>query len=214
MYTVAVKAFLEIAVREDTKAGRQAEIEEAAYELLKARGYSGTSMLGIAKAAKASNETLYRWYGDKNGLFKTMVESNAKATRTALGAAIRDAADPLEALGNIAPILLSMLVGERAISLNRAAASDESGELGAVIAAGGREAVFPLVEKLIKRGLESGALTAPSAATAAEWFLCLLIGDLQIRRAIRVLPVPADGDIRSRANAAICAFRKLTASER
>ncbi|WP_237352646.1 TetR family transcriptional regulator [Rhizobium leguminosarum] len=44
-------------------------------------------MLDIAKAAKASNETLYRWYGDKNGLFQTMVESNARATKTALDAA-------------------------------------------------------------------------------------------------------------------------------
>ncbi|MGO7170952.1 TetR/AcrR family transcriptional regulator [Rhizobium leguminosarum] len=196
-------------MREDTKTRRQAEIEAAAYELLKERGYRSTSMLDIAKAANASNETLYRWYGDKNGLFKTMVESNARATKAALDAAIRDDMDPLETLGHVAPILLSMLLGDKAISLNRAAAADESGELGATIAAAGRDSVFPLIEKLIGRGLETAALAAPSAGVAAEWFLSLLIGDLQIRRVNRTLPEPSDETIRARAAAAMSAFGKL-----
>ncbi|MBY5327316.1 TetR/AcrR family transcriptional regulator [Rhizobium leguminosarum] len=196
-------------MREDTKTRRQAEIETAAYELLKERGYRSTSMLDIAKAANASNETLYRWYGDKNGLFKTMVESNARATKAALDAAIRDDMDPLETLGHVAPILLSMLLGDKAISLNRAAAADESGELGATIAAAGRDSVFPLIEKLIGRGLETAALAAPSAGVAAEWFLSLLIGDLQIRRVNRTLPEPSDETIRARAAAAMSAFGKL-----
>ncbi|RWG45016.1 MAG: TetR/AcrR family transcriptional regulator [Mesorhizobium sp.] len=196
-------------MREDTKAARRAQIERAAYKLLKERGYGGTSMLGIAKEAKASNETLYRWYGDKKGLFKTMVENNARTTKAALDAAIRDDADPLVTLEDVAPILLSMLLGERAISLNRAAASDESGELGATIAAGGRDSVFPLIEKLIQRDLESGALVAPCARIAADWFLNLLIGDLQIRRVIHSLPVPSDKDVRSRVTAAISAFKRL-----
>ncbi|MCH4545944.1 TetR/AcrR family transcriptional regulator [Rhizobium changzhiense] len=196
-------------MREDTKTRRQAEIETAAYELLKERGYRSTSMLDIAKAAKASNETLYRWYGDKNGLFKTMVESNAGATKAALDAAIRDEVDPLETLVHVAPVLLSMLLGDKAISLNRAAAADESGELGATIAAAGRDSVFPLIEKLIGRGLETAALAAPSAGVAAEWFLSLLIGDLQIRRVNRTLPEPSDENIRARAAAAMSAFRRL-----
>ncbi|WP_226951147.1 TetR/AcrR family transcriptional regulator [Rhizobium terrae] len=185
------------------------EIEKVAYKLLDERGYRGTSMLGIAKAAKASNETLYRWYGDKNGLFKTMIESNARETKVALAAAVRDDADPLATLEHVAPILLSMLLGEKAISLNRAAASDESGELGTMIAAGGRDCMFPLIEKLIARGLATGVLAAPSARLATEWFLGLLIGDLQTRRVIGTLPLPSDEDIRSRATAAASAFRKL-----
>ncbi|RWO52511.1 MAG: TetR/AcrR family transcriptional regulator [Mesorhizobium sp.] len=192
-----------------TKPARRAQIERAAYKLLKEKGYGGTSMLGIAKEAKASNETLYRWYSDKKGLFKTMIENNARATKAALDEAIRDEADPLATLEDVAPVLLSMLLGERAISLNRAAASDESGELGATIAAAGRDSVFPLIEKLIQRGLESSALAAPSARMAADWFLNLLIGDLQIRRAIHALSVPSDRDVHSRVVAAISAFKKL-----
>jgi AcrR family transcriptional regulator len=198
-------------LREEIRAGRQRQIEKAAYEILEARGYGGTSMLAIAKRAKASNETLYRWYGDKRGLFKTLVESNANTTTTALAAAIEGGADPLVTLEEIAPILLSMLLGEKAVLLNRSAASDESGELGRTIAAAGRDSVFPLIAKLVQRGLDTGALAAPSADTAVDWFLCLLIGDQQIRRAIRAMPPPSEDKIRLRADAAIAAFKKLCA---
>ncbi|WP_137390976.1 TetR/AcrR family transcriptional regulator [Rhodoligotrophos defluvii] len=199
-------------MREENRAERHRQIEEAAYKVLQKRGYGGTSMLAIAKEAKASNETLYRWYRDKRGLFKTMVESNAKATTATLEFAISDGADPLKTLEAVAPVLLSMLLGERAILLNRAAASDESGELGATIAAAGRERVFPLIEALIERGIRAGTLTAPSARTATEWFLNLLIGDQQIRRAIRALSLPSEREIRERAVTAMVAFRKLCAA--
>ncbi|WP_292073041.1 TetR/AcrR family transcriptional regulator C-terminal domain-containing protein [Mesorhizobium sp.] len=72
-----------------------------------------------------------------------------------------------------------------------------------------RGSVFPLIEKLIQRDWESGALVAPSARISADWFFNLLIGDLQIRRVIHSLPVPSDKDVRSRVVAAISAFRKL-----
>jgi AcrR family transcriptional regulator len=168
-------------------------------------------MLAVAKEAKASNETLYRWYGDKRGLFKMMVEGNAKATTAALEAAIGSGADPLGTLEQIAPVLLLMLLGERAIALNRAAASDESGELGATIASSGRESVFPLMETLIQNGLQLGVLAAPSARTATEWFLSLLIGDQQIRRAVRAMPLPSEKEISSRAATTMVAFRKMCA---
>lgn len=48
-------------MREEKRSLRQQQIEAAAYEVLEAKGYGGTSMLGIAKQARASNETLYNW---------------------------------------------------------------------------------------------------------------------------------------------------------
>lgn len=198
-------------MREESRAERHRQIEEAAYKVLKRQGYAGASMLAIAKEAKASNETLYRWYGDKRGLFKLMVEGNAKATTAALQAAIVRDADPLNTLEETASVLLSMLLGDRAIALNRAAASDESGELGATIASAGREAVFPLIEILIQNGLQLGVLAAPSARTATEWFLSLLVGDQQIRRAVGAMPLPSEKEISSRAATTMVAFRKICA---
>ncbi|MBW8636955.1 TetR/AcrR family transcriptional regulator [Hoeflea sp. WL0058] len=191
------------------RAQRARQIENAAYELLEKRGYSGTSMLSVARHAKASNETLYRWYGDKRGLFISIVENNAAATRQKLEAAIGGNADPLMVLEEIAPVLLSMLLGKKAVSLNRAAAADESGELGLAIAAAGRGMVYPLICRLMERGIQTGALKATSSETAADWFLNLLIGDLQIRRVIHALEIPTEQDLQQRVDTAIFAFKKL-----
>ncbi len=196
-------------MREENRAAREETIEQAAYRLLAIRGYGGSSMLAIAKEAKASNETLYRWYGDKRGLFRRLVERNAAVTKAALEEALADKADPLASLEAIAPVLLAMLLGERAIALNRAAAADESGELGAAITEAGRGAIAPLLQSLIRRALASDALSAPSAATATEWLLGLLIGDQQIRRVIGALPPLAPKAIQARAATALAAFRQL-----
>ncbi|UUP19234.1 TetR/AcrR family transcriptional regulator [Nitratireductor thuwali] len=196
-------------MRKETRAERHRQIEKVAYKLVRERGYGATSMLAIAREANASNETLYRWYGGKRGLFKTMVERNASETQARLEAALSSGADPMSALEEIAPILLSMLLGEKAIALNRAAAADESGELGKTIAAAGRDRVFPLIERLIGRAIADGMLAAPSAHTATEWFLSLLIGDRQIRRAIGAIPPPSGSEAESCAADAVAAFRKL-----
>jgi AcrR family transcriptional regulator len=193
-------------MRDEKKKARHEAITQAAYNLLAAKGYSGTSMLGIAKAAQASNETLYRWYGDKRGLFETMVRDNAEHIKIMLEQAIEERDAPTEALGRIAPVLLAMLLGERAILLNRVAAADPSGELGAAIAAGGRNVVQPLIEVLMT-GI--GEKQKVSAQELTGWFLNLLIGDLQIRRVIGVYPLPTKAQIEERCQMALRAFFKL-----
>lgn len=190
---------------------REERIEEAAYRLLEERGYGATSMLSIAKAANASNETLYRWYGDKVGLIKALVARNADATRNSLQNAIKEDADALDTLAEIAPMLLSMLLGERAVCLNRAAASDPSGQVGAALAAAGRDAIMPLIETIIQKALDSGQLVAPEAREAAEIFLGLLVGDLQVRRVNRSLRALPEGEVADRSRRALQLFSRLYA---
>ncbi len=160
---------------------RESAIFNAAYDILSQHGYGGASMLRIAKAAKASNETLYRWYGDKDSLFKAMVRQNAIETRILLEDALRDGDDPWGTLEKVAPVFLEMILSDRAILLNRAAGSDATGLLGAAISAGGRDEIMPLIQRLMSR-LSTGTTT--SAEQAADWFISLLVGDLQIKRFI------------------------------
>jgi len=94
-------------------------------------------MLSVAKRAKASNETLYRWYGDKLGLFMSLIERNLSDVRAVLEPDSQCADDPLETLQILGPKLLELLLSPRAIALNRAAAADASGALGQALARGG-----------------------------------------------------------------------------
>jgi AcrR family transcriptional regulator len=193
-------------MREETKKRRHEAIAAAAYTLLAEKGYDGASMLSIAKMAKASNETLYRWYGDKQGLFRALVQDNAALIADQLGQAISRNDDPMQTLTRVAPVFLSMLLGERAVLLNRAAASEPTGELGAALSAGGREVVQPLF-KDVMMGIAKGDNAQAEMLTGA--FLGLLVGDLQIKRVIGVHPVLTPIQIDARVTGALHLFSKL-----
>lgn len=193
------------------KQEREARIEAAAYALLAEHGYGGTTMLKVAKAARASNETLYRWYGDKVGLFTALVARNADSARQVLEDGLSGDHPPIQMLEKLGPTLLDLLLGDRAIALNRAAAADPSGELGAAIGAAGRQTVMPMISDLLDKARGRGDLAFASPPEAAELYISLLVGDCQIRRVIGVLPAQSPEQIKARAERALRQFCDLLA---
>ncbi|MFN3170225.1 MAG: TetR/AcrR family transcriptional regulator [Hyphomicrobiales bacterium] len=192
---------------------RREMIEEAAYRVLMRDGYKAASILAIAKEAKASNETLYRWYGNKQGLFAALVERNAQAARELLGEALAGDQTPLTTLEALGPVLLRLVTSERAVALNRAAAGDvyDTGTLGAALAKGGREALLPLIAKLLAQADTEGALQIDDPNEAAEVYINLLIGDVQIRRAAGALEPLSEAAIVARSTRALTLLRRLYA---
>lgn len=198
-------------MRDDKRQARMREIEAVAYELLAEQGYDGTSMLAVAKRARASNETLYRWYGDKKGLFASMVRANADAVRASLDHVGSAGLSPLDRLHRLAPVLLGMLLGERAISLNRAAGADATGDLGRAIAEGGRESILPLLAGVMEEAVAAGEVVPPKEGDIAPLFMHLLVGDQQIRRVIGTLPAPGEAQVAAQARIAMAQFMALCA---
>mgnify|MGYP001800348504 CR=1 FL=1 len=191
-------------MRDQNKTARRAEIAQAAYALLEEKGYAGTSMLGIARRSRASNETLYNWYGDKTGLFQELVSGNAAEVRALLERHLSGAGEnPLDSLRDVGPILLDVLLGPRAVALNRAAAADQTGTLGAVISEQGRETIAPLIGQVLLDARSQGLLAFDDLDDALELYLNLLVGDLQIRRVIGRIALPKQEDQARRANAAL-----------
>lgn len=190
---------------------RRRDIEKAAYELLAEKGYRATSMLAIAKRAGASNETLYKWYGSKQDLFRALVEDNAREVSELLPISIKEDMGPITLLRKVAPILLHLLVSERAITLNRAAVADatETGLLGRTLAQSGRDAVVPLIADLFDRCRASGALEFSSRQEIVDCFLGLLVGDLQIRRALGVIAELDDDEVHHRSTRAVAMILTL-----
>lgn len=199
-------------MRAERKDKRKLEIEKAALEVVRKRGYEGASMLNIAKAAKASNETLYRWYGDKQQLFLEIVKAEAATTNRALDEALAAPTPPDDILRQVGILLLGVLMGARSVALNRAAASDTSGKLGAAISEGGRAQVFPKIVRLMARLTDAGLISPPSDDQAALWFSYLLIGDLQTRRVIGTLPQPSRAKIEAHVDAALDGFYRMCAA--
>jgi len=196
-------------MREAAREKREAEIAEAAYALLAENGFTGFSMLAVAKRAKASNETLYRWYGDKPGLFRALIARNAALVGDRLDHVLAKGAVPSSAFSELGPLLLGMLLSPRAIALNRAAAADPTGSLGAVLAEAGRGSVYPRVVRLFEGLVTSGVLTGPAETDAALW-LDLLVGDWQIRCATGQMPLPDAAAIAARADRAEALLRRVS----
>ena len=166
------------------KAERQIKIEDAAYRVLERDGFAKTTMAAIAREAKASHETLYNWYGDKTGVFRALVARNAAEVRETLETALAEAEDPARTHNRLGPQLLALLLSERAINLNRAAAADKSGDLGAAIAEQGRDAIVPLIDRVLESARTAELVAFDDTGAAAELYVRLLVGDLQIRRVI------------------------------
>ncbi|WP_454129245.1 TetR/AcrR family transcriptional regulator [Microbacterium aurum] len=192
---------------------RRERIAEAAYTLIRERGYRRASLLEIAKSAGVSNQTMYRWYGSKRGLFGALIEANATRAAAAIDQALVDASRPEDALREVALLVLRTVTSDRAVDLNRAAAADASdtGELGAALARAGRDLIIPRVASLVERAHQRGDLTAPDAAAAAEMWVSLVIGDLQIRVVTGAIPTPPDDELRRRAATGCLAFLFLYA---
>jgi AcrR family transcriptional regulator len=193
---------------------RRDAILDAALELLVAEGYAGTSMQKVARAAGASKETLYAWFGDKAGLFEALVAREAAAMNATLDAALAresEGAEPRVVLERFGRQVLALLFGARSISINRAAiaAAVAHPELGRVLAAGGRESSGARVVAYLAAQHAAGRLDVPDPRAAFERLMGLLLGDVQVRVLMGAVDPPGESARRTRAKRAVDAFLLL-----
>ncbi len=181
-------------------------LDAALAELLE-RGYPSVTMLGVARRANASKETLYAWFGSRLGLFQALVERNADVSADHLTAALAGGAEPHHALTEYARGLLTLLVGEGSVALNRAAAG--SPELAEVLLRSGRHRVGPVVEGYLAGLHARHVLAAPDAAAAYRLLYGLTVQDTQIRVLLGE-PPPSRDEITDRAREAVTRFLVLT----
>lgn len=189
---------------------RRAEIEQAAFELLDERGFENMSMLTIAKRSRASNETLYRLYGDKHGLVAALTRRSIDDMVAEVVTLLEKTdADVIETLSAAAVYMIRTIAGDRLTALDRAAAADRTGQIGAAMIEHGRDRLSPVIERVIARGCAAGLFAVPSTAVATGWFMVLVMGDLRTRRMFHQLASLSEAEIADRATTAVAAFRKL-----
>lgn len=193
--------------RAGERAEREQHIVSAALDELIEHGYERITMLGIASRVGSSKETLYNWFGSKEGLFASLIKANADESAERVRQALEGDADPHSTLTNYATGLLTLLVSPGSIALNRAAMS--SPELAQVLLAQGRHRVGPIVETYLGELSDEGYLSIADPAGAFQLLYGLVIQDTQIRVLLGE-PPPTSAEIRQRATEAIDRFRVLT----
>lgn len=194
-------------------ADRRAALLTAARAVLAEKGYTGASMLDIARRAKASKETLYSHFGDKRGLFEALILDNAAEVNAALAAALEDGAatPPERALPRFCLALQRLLLGEAALVVNRAAIAEAAAEpsLGRLLVEKGRDSTLPRLVRYLDTQKAAGRLRQDDTAEAAEALVALTMGDAQIRRLLGVLAAPSEETMRARAESATRRFLAL-----
>lgn len=114
--------------------------------------------------------------------------SNAETARKVLEDSLKNRAGFDDDLLTFGTILLQTVLGDRAVALNKAAAADQTGELGKILAQAGREAILPLLQRVFTQEAPHKAIWPVEDMT--QTYLSLLIADRQIRRVIGSLPEP------------------------
>ncbi|MGL5447525.1 MAG: TetR/AcrR family transcriptional regulator C-terminal domain-containing protein [Rhabdaerophilum sp.] len=163
---------------------RQIEVLEATLRQMLVEGQALT-MNSVARAASCSKETLYKWFGDREGLLTATVKW--KASRVHVGAVEPgqlDRAALASRLEEFARNWLSVISSETSIALNRIAIGEAGADkrhLGAIVLENGRFALGSRLKPVLEAGREAGLLTFEESEDAFRTFFGLMARDVQIR---------------------------------
>lgn len=202
--------------RDDAFQPRQAAVLDAALGLLVEGGEKALTTAGLARAANCSKESLYKWFGDRDGILEAMIVHQASKVRasTAEHGALRDRETVRATFEAFGVDLLTVLAGETSLALNRLAvgqASKDGSKLGALMVARGRNAVRARALALLADAKRSGAIRYDDAERAFAALYGLIVGDMHVRLLLGEAPaaVASPAAIAAHVRAALNDFYRL-----
>ena len=163
---------------------RQEAVLDAVLGLMAEEG-GAFSMTAVARRANCSKETLYKWFGDRDGMLTETVRWQASKVRAGnYDRQKLDAAALRESLERFAANWLSVISSRTSIALNRVAvghAASKESNLGQIVLANGRFAIGERIKPLLEAGRAAGLLAFDDTEEAFRTFFGLAGRDVQIR---------------------------------
>lgn len=191
---------------------RQQQVLAAALELLVEMG-DGLTMTAVARRARCSKETLYKWFGDRDGLLAATIQWQAakvRAPRVLDEGLDRDALS--RDLKQFAQDLLRTIAGETSIALNRLAmthAAGGAGDLGTIMLAHGPAAIRRRLIPLLEAARRAGLLDFDDAEETYRTFFGLTVRDTQIRLLLGERLAVSENEIGRASSRAVAQFVAL-----
>ena len=163
---------------------RQQAVLDAVLALMVEQG-GKFSITDIARRASCSKETLYKWFGDRDGILAATVRWQASKVRAGnYDAQHLDAAALRQSLENFAANWLTVISSSTSVALNRVAAgqaASKKSSLGPIVLANGRLAIGERLKPLLEAGRVAGILKFDDTEMAFRTFFGLVGRDVQIR---------------------------------
>jgi len=164
---------------------RQNAVLAEALRLLVEGGDKALTTAGLARAANCSKESLYKWFGDRDGLLSAMISYQASKVRTFERSGERLTAESLkEHLELFARDLLAVLAGDVSLALNRLAigqTSRDGSKLGRMLLERGRRQIDRRARALLEAGQRDGLLRFSDGEEAYRTLYGLIVSDLHVR---------------------------------
>ena len=191
---------------------RQGEVLDAALHLLVTKGDSLT-MGAVTKAASCSKETLYNWFGDRDGLLTAIIRwQAAKVSMPEVDPGQLDVTGLSNSIEQFGASLLGVLTGKTSVALNRVAigrAGAEGATLGQTMLHFGRFAMGRRLKPLLEAGRRAGLISFTDAEEAFASFFGLLVRDVQIRLLLGEKSNLSAGQIEQQAGIATKQFMRI-----
>lgn len=192
---------------------RQNAVLECALQLLVEGGERALTTAGLARAANCSKESLYKWFGDRDGLLAAMITYQASKVRTpGPRESVPTINDFMQSLTVFAEDLLAVLAGEVSLALNRLAIGqvDRGGSaLGALVLEHGRAPIELRARALLEQGRRHGYVQFSDTREAYETLYGLIVREGHVRTLLGEPPEGLSGNRARRAELAISQFFKL-----
>ncbi|MBP2445036.1 AcrR family transcriptional regulator [Rhizobium leguminosarum] len=198
---------------------RQNAVLEQALRLLVDGGEKALTTSGVARAANCSKESLYKWFGDRDGLLSAMIAYQASKVRTFERNGERNgerltAASLHDHVVIFARDLLEVLAGDVSLALNRLAigqSNRDGSKLGKLLLERGRRQIDRRAMALIDAGKRAGLLRFSDADEAYHTLYGLVVSDLHVRM---LLGEPGLKDTARQAERAVTAFLRLYGTDK
>ncbi len=195
---------------------REQEVLSVVLDLMVEEG-DGFSMASVARKASCSKETLYRWYGDRDGLLTATVKWQAsKVVMPKLEERGVSQKEFENTLYEFAVSWLSVLTGDVSIALNRLAVSHAGNgktNLGSIVLENGPLAMRERLLPIFEIGRRNGFIEEDGDAAFRKFF-GLVVGDTQIRALLGDAIPAKPKEIQSFAMDAVSAFLTLCGSRK
>jgi AcrR family transcriptional regulator len=171
-------------IGDETFTPRQQQVLTAALDLLVEQG-DRLTMTAVARRASCSKETLYKWFGDRDGLLTATVRWQAAKVRVPHVDRYRlDAASLRASIEQFGRDLLATLAGEVSVTLNRLAVTHAGAEkrgLGTIVLENGRLEMGRRLKPVLEAGRDARLLRFESSEETFRTFFGLIVRDVQIR---------------------------------
>lgn len=163
---------------------RQQAVLDAVLALFVEQG-DRVTMGAVAKRASCSKETLYKWFGDRDGMLKATVRWQASRVGfTPVDLARLDLASLKRCLEEFAANWLSVISSQTSIALNRVAigqAGSSSAQIGMIVLENGRFALGQRLKPVLEAGREAKLLAFDESEGVFRTFFGLIARDVQLR---------------------------------